>query len=116
MIAFPGLRLNSLLMAGHGQAGEYGSVQRTPMDSAIVWGLVQIVPHIQSSTFSFIGQNATIANVYKGQTHVGHSRLAARFDPASEPLVSASVGKRPLARAPSKFSFARRGRSPAHSG
>ena len=36
----------------------------------------RVVPHIQSSTFEEIGQNATIASMFKGHTHVDRFEVA----------------------------------------
>ena len=44
-----------------------------------------VVLHRQSSIFSLIGQNASIANVSRDCAHVVHSRLAARFGRISAP-------------------------------
>ena len=62
------------------------------MKVARLWG---IVPHIQSSSFSRIGQNATTPNVSKGLAHVEDSRPAVRFDSIPRPLMSANVGRVP---------------------
>jgi hypothetical protein len=63
-----------------------------PRFPGTVWQL-RIVPHRQSSSFEEIGHNVGMLNVYKVRTHVGHLRLAPRFDRVSRPHLSAVVGK-----------------------
>ena len=60
-----------LQMIVHSRRGLRSSVGRLLKG----YRLSQVVPHKQSSTISLRGQNAKEANVYKSQTHVGHSRL-----------------------------------------
>ena len=62
------------------------------MWSAMVWAM-RIVPHIQSSSFEDIGQNARTTRVFKGRTHFGRSRTAVQAGRTSRHQVSAVVGK-----------------------